>query len=489
MSFNVQTMHAFSAITVEGNEPDSHDISSGDTHSPSGQGSLQTSGKQYTFSPSPFVEKTPLQLSQSLGKQASLPPYLSPKNISNKLNYSSFQLPRTPLPSTLSSPFFSSSFSEKSSMKAQNFLVPMEKHPVEKGAILKTTQLDAKSTLGKEGAPTKKANESNPFSQSLQSRHWEQKETIAWWNERTHEREKGNQQEQQEDSKEEEKIASVRGKVSSSTRNQEDLMAAIKPQLRPPKLGVFALYYILTKMGLTSDSLSSFSCRKELELVDAETTMTHKLRLACMEEAAKKEQSVARWDIATKTYSWMITIIGIVTGGILIATGVGAVAGALLIAGGILQLTNQILEITGGWIKIADLIPEESPEKKRAIISWIQIGIAVLGLILAGLATVWGGYTHLGEAMQNAMYAISGIGYIAYGVTLIGTGIVNFTRYEKRSETMQHKIKLAQLKYERQELMEKLELGLERLEQLFENLTQALDFERELFEADQAVNA
>ncbi len=331
---------------------------------------------------------------------------------------------------------------------------------------------------------------------SLSSYRWSKEETREWWETRYHQRErqggdqqKRDQQEQQE--QEENPLKVAKGGFYASKKNgtplgmKESSGKVRKPELAPPKMGVFALYYLLTKMGIYSDGASNFSYKKEIEFVDGESTETHKKRLDEMKEAIAKEQENARWGVATKVFSWIGSIMAIVVGVVLIATGVGAVAGAMAIAGGLIQITNQILEMTGGWKKIAELLPGDDSEKKGAVIAWMQLGIAVLCLILTGVGAIWGGISNFGEAMSSITGIIGSIAGMAQGITTIGAGVSSFMFSNHMSEVKRYEVRIAQLKHLRKDLMEKVEDGVDRLEQLFENLARALEFDEELFYADQ----
>lgn len=348
-------------------------------------------------------------------------------------------------------------------------------------------------------------NESRNPSSPLQSRQWAKEETIQWWEQRYHQKERDGQkhgqrhdQEHQDQHPDKKKKKSISGIAATSANKSqptpqvyseggtEKLMQ--KPSLQKPKTGVFALYYILTKIGILSDGTSNFSYKKEIETVDSETTKAHKKRLDELKEAIEKEQAAQKWGIATKVFSWIGSLIGIIAGIALIATGVGAVAGAMMIAGGLIQITNQILEITGGWKKIAELLPGDDPEKKRAVINWMQIGIAVLCLILSGVGIIWGGYSNFGEAMQTARAVFGGIAAMGHGATTIGEGVTVFMFKDKMAEVKRYDKIIAELKHKRRDLMERVEWGVDRLEQLFEDLAKSLEFEVELFKADQMIN-
>lgn len=334
----------------------------------------------------------------------------------------------------------------------------------------------------------------------LSARQWTREETKEWWEVRYHKREgqrddqkrEGrDQQEQQEEKKFRISKCSARvtkNNLSSQLNREPNFSRLTRPELRPPSVGIFALYYILTKMGIFSDGTSNFAYKKEIELIDSETTETHKKRLDELRQAIKKEQETASWSVANKVFSWLASFLGMIAGIVLIATGVGAVAGAMLIAGALIQISSQIMEMAGGWKKIAEILPGDDTEKKRAVISWMQIGIAVLCLILSGAGIIWGGYAHFGAAMTTASALIGSVASLGYGVSTIGEGISGSLYKDKMSDIKKYEVQIVRLKHIRKDLMEKVELGVDRLEQLFEDLARSLEFEEELFQADQMLN-
>lgn len=331
----------------------------------------------------------------------------------------------------------------------------------------------------------------------LLERQWSKEETKKWWELRYHQRERQGEGQKRDQNKEqhekEEKKRAISKVAATSTKNEFsyesnqniDREVFKKPQLPPPHVGVFALYYILTKIGIFSDGVCNTAYKKEVELIDTESTELHKKRIEELREAIKKEQETAQWSVANKVFSWMATLMAIIAGIVLIATGVGAVAGAMLIAGGLIQVTNQILEITGGWKKIAAILPGDDPEKKRAVITWMQIGIAVLCLILSGAGVIWGGYAHFGAVMSTASAMIGGFATAGHALTTIGEGITSFMYKDKIADIKKYEMRLTHLKHKRRDLMDQVESGVDRLEQLFEDLARSLQFDEELFMADQ----
>lgn len=324
-----------------------------------------------------------------------------------------------------------------------------------------------------------------------QATAWQTKQSEEWWEMRAQRKDKereggGQQQGQQEEGQQQHRDSCYKVEASCEKNNIARSNTSFpKPQLQAPRLGVFALYYVLTKIEIHSNATSNFAAKIEIESLDAEMNETHKQRLDEMKEALKKERQTKRWGIAMKVFSWIASLFAVIAGAIMIATGVGAIAGALLIAAGTIQIGSQIMEITGGWNKVADILPSDDAEKKRSVISWMQMGIAILCLLLTLGGVVIGGISSFQEAMSIVSSAIQSVAASAQGIVTIGEGIEQRNFRNRLAEVKTYDVKLMKLKNLRQELMDKVELGVERLEKLFEEMAQALKFEEELFEADQ----
>jgi len=260
-----------------------------------------------------------------------------------------------------------------------------------------------------------------------------------------------------------------------------------KPFLVRPRMGIFALYYILTKIGLISDSRSHYQTKQQIRLNQEETDKTHVERLAEMKKAIDEEKSTKRWSVATQVFSWFTSFLGIMTGIALIMTGVGVVAGALLLFAGLIMVTNQLMQLTGAWQKIAEKLPG-TPEQKRSMIMWMQIGITVLCFILSGAGVVFGGFTAVKQAMEASQMVMGGVIMMGYGTTSFGEGVSNYKYRNRLAKIRQHQIRLAELKHRREDLQEMVESSMHRLEKLFEDLANLLEFETELFRADQKAN-
>lgn len=260
-----------------------------------------------------------------------------------------------------------------------------------------------------------------------------------------------------------------------------------KPVLEPPRMGIYALYYILTKIGLVSDALSHWEAKQTLMSNDEQLQKLHKERLEQLEKNLKNEKACERWSVATKVFGWVASFMGLVTGCALMLTGVGAVCGALLVAGAVIGLCNNLLEETGAWQKIAEKLPGQDPEKKRAIISWIQIGLSVFALTLSAAGGICSGWTVLSEAMNNFMAVFGGVAMIGSSISTIGQGVTLYLHKDRLAYFRQNAFDLTQIKNDRQDNLDKAEAGLARLKQLLEDLGKILDFENELFRSSQTI--
>lgn len=260
-----------------------------------------------------------------------------------------------------------------------------------------------------------------------------------------------------------------------------------RPELEPPRIGIFALYYILTKIGILSDATSHFELKEDIHKNQEELDKLHRLRLQEMKKALESEDKTKRWGVSTQVFSWMGSFMAIITGVAMIMSGVGAIAGAMLLTSGLFMLTNHILMITGGWDKICDKLPGDDKQKKKAIVTWMQIGITLLCLILSGAGGIFGGFGAVGESMINFQILFGSVIMFAGGISTLGQGITNYHHRNRLAQSLKHKRNIERLKHKQEDLFEKANQSVERMRQLFKDLSRALDFEAELFRADQMV--
>lgn len=242
------------------------------------------------------------------------------------------------------------------------------------------------------------------------------------------------------------------------------------PTLPAPKkeegIGLDQLAVLFYANGLRHDCLDDVTTKSEIDANQKEATKLHEEKVQKIKEKIKSEAESSNWGITISVFSWIGSLLGIITGIALIATGVGAVAGAMLLVGGVCTLGSQILEVTGGWDKIAQLLPDDTSEKKAAIKTWIQLAIAILGVIMGLAGGVLGGFTPISEGMQFANAFMGGFVLMAMGVTQIGKGIVDKKVKDNQAAVKRSEIKLAENDQKKEDLIELIEDKYSRRERL-----------------------
>lgn len=254
----------------------------------------------------------------------------------------------------------------------------------------------------------------------------------------------------------------------------------IKPPKIPlPTIGIFALYYILTKQGIIADQTAHSIYKQEIEITHNEISRTYEKRLTIIRENINKEQAMARWGVLSKFISWLMSFIATVTACILIASGVGAIMGAVILSAGLFSLTNSILEITNGWNKISELLPTKNIALKKKTLGIIKISIGVISLILSIITVIWGGFSQPLRALQSITQAITGILTAGLGICIIGEAISAHNFYYGIANLKETERNLEKLYFKRKDLMEKADWDLNHLEKLFEDISYALDLHKE----------
>ncbi|MEG2028131.1 MAG: hypothetical protein RRZ72_04385, partial [Victivallaceae bacterium] len=261
--------------------------------------------------------------------------------------------------------------------------------------------------------------------------------------------------------------------------------SAIRPILPLPNTGIFALYYILTKQGILSDFSAYSTYKNEMDFNQKEIDATYSQRIEQMREAIEKETTVKRWGVLGKFLSWMASFLGSISGLILIFSGVGAIMGAGLLAAGLFSLVNSLIEWTGGWNYIAKLLPGNNVAKKRAVISWMKIGISAICLVLS-LITCFatGGISQAIRAAQAIPQTIITILMSGFGAAIIGEAVSSFRLFNSVSEIKKTERHLELLYHTRDDLSEKAQSDVDSIEQLFDSFSTALDLEREIARTD-----
>jgi hypothetical protein len=235
--------------------------------------------------------------------------------------------------------------------------------------------------------------------------------------------------------------------------------------------------------GIRCNALDDTYNRENLEANQRASNIEHKKRLEVLTEQTKTARETKSWGIAMQVFSWIASLLGIITGIALIATGVGAVAGAFLICSGVIVVGSQILEVTGGWGRIAKLLPDDSPEKKAAIINWIQLALTILGVIMGVAGGVMGGFAAISESMQFANALFGGIVLSALGITQIGKAIKDREGKRHQASVRQHEIELTRLENEREDTADKIEEKFKRMERLSDFIRQYFSARKETHRA------
>lgn len=246
------------------------------------------------------------------------------------------------------------------------------------------------------------------------------------------------------------------------------------PLLSLPQMGIVCLYYILTKLNIVSEALSQEGLQQQIKEVDYAMTERKKMRLKDMEKAIFAEKSVKNWGIGTRMTSWLASFAALLGGISLIASGGGALVGGILVALGVINITSEVLEITDGWKKIAEEIGGDDPVKTRAMIMWIQIGIAIISFVLMGTSAIFGGITPLKDACTTASGFFTAVASIGVGVVLIGKALAEKKYYNYMAAIKQHDFYIEQYRHEKENLMTASTEGMENIQSSFEDLARAL---------------
>lgn len=124
--------------------------------------------------------------------------------------------------------------------------------------------------------------------------------------------------------------------------------------------------------------------------------IANKDKIAKIEEQIEKLEKAGFWDKFTKAFSIIGTILSVVVGSVMIATGVGAVGGAALILGGI-ALADSVLDSVGeaicgqgfGLTSLIGLAVSKISGSEEAGM-WVKLGLDI-ALSIATIATTAGG--------------------------------------------------------------------------------------------------
>lgn len=261
-------------------------------------------------------------------------------------------------------------------------------------------------------------------------------------------------------------------KVSSAVSDQ----LPQKPVLEPPSS--FVLAFLMGAMGVLSEALSHFNDKQEIESVREEREKTHQELIGKMKKACDQEKYVHHWGVAFKLFSWLTSTASLFAGLVLMATGVGTVGGALLFFGGLISLGNQIMQETHGWQKVAELLPGDDEQKKQATVMWMQIGIGVFCLILAGAGIVYGGFAAYGQASGAAMALFGSTITTAVGVCSIGRAVTEYLYYNRMADSKKLETRLIALEHQQDDLSEQVKTDF--VKNYFELISKVFGFLRQI---------
>jgi hypothetical protein len=246
------------------------------------------------------------------------------------------------------------------------------------------------------------------------------------------------------------------------------------PLLTPPEIGIYALCWIISKLGITTSNRSQYYLQQEIRELDKDINISQSERIKKMTRDASLKKSTTPWSIMTKVMSWIGSFMAIITGIALIATGAGVVAGAMLITSGALSMTNHLLEATGGWTKIAQKLGKENPTKTRSMIMWMQLSIAIVSFILGGAAVVVGGFNTVKEVLGQAGTLFVAVASTGIGVLLIAKGIMDKKMHDNQSTMKSIDRTLAQYENDRENNLENSQDILFAIERFYEQLLEIL---------------
>jgi len=272
-----------------------------------------------------------------------------------------------------------------------------------------------------------------------------------------------------------------------TTNFNDDVIIGDKPSLDAPQLDLFRLCFVVDLLCLKAEEKSYLSSKAEVASIDEKTKVCHAKKIEALHKAIKMEKQSYRWGIMQKTTGWVASMTGIILGATLIATGAGAVAGSLIMAAGVVTLTMSVMEVFGVWQKVTDLLPGDDPEKKRAVTMWIQLGVAVFCLGAGVVGMIFGGgLSSVQESMGAVMQVFGGIATCAGGVGTLGRGVSDYRFKNKLADSKGFELQLELMQNEREDLLDLLENGVERLEKFYEMMGSTLKLYKKVFYAQES---
>lgn len=275
--------------------------------------------------------------------------------------------------------------------------------------------------------------------------------------------------------------------VSTHPTYQVDKPLEVTPVI--PNLnsvGLLNLFFSIMKVLYIQNCLSLAGNKQKVETLDQENTLLNEKRHIEEIKVGEKEKTSSAWSTAFAVFSWMTSFTQCLAGAFLIASG-NVISGALLIAGGVIQLTSQVMQMTGGWDKVAELIPAEDHDEKKAIVTWMQLGIGILSLMLGASGGIVSGKEAIQEGMSMANIVAGGVASIAKGTCEIGQGVSSKEMYSAKSRAEFFKVESEKLRIARKDLMEDTTIRIDRITEIMEGFSFALKIAEEENRANQRV--
>lgn len=276
-----------------------------------------------------------------------------------------------------------------------------------------------------------------------------------------------------------------REKIENSvTPMQKEVMEG--PMLQMPRLGMIPTYYVLTKLGIISDSSGMQANKEEMDVLNQERDKLHQERMQELTKAQKDARAKKRWGVAMQIMHWLIAFTGLITGIGLLISGTAVLAGSLMVAGGVLAVTNQIMNAAGVWDKIVEKLPGQDPEKKRAVVMWMQVGISILAMVLMGGASMFGGFSKTFQIMGTITSMQSAGLTIGYSICMLGMSLTQSKHKARLAELKGRELLQKKNEHRHQDVMDDVKRQQEVHEQLMESLAKWLETQQRNFRATQA---
>ncbi len=264
-------------------------------------------------------------------------------------------------------------------------------------------------------------------------------------------------------------------------RFEDDFVLGDPPLLDAPR-PLDKLCYLIDLQLLRAEEKSYGFAREEATDIDRRNKTFNEKKIEAMHEAIRKEKQYKRWGTLQAVIGWVAPMSGIVVGGALIFSGSGAVAGSMILASSVIALTMSVTETFGLWQKLTNLLPGDDPDKKRAVMMWTQLGVAVFCAGVSGVGMMCGGgFSAIKESMGAVMQVFSGLATAAGGVGVIGRGITGYQFKNRLADSKHFEAQIKVLQHEREDLSDLLENGVERIEEFYKMLSSTLKLQRKVF--------